>query len=114
MVRDPELEEMLHEDLAALEVEPSRLTEKPMFGGLCFLLDGHMLCACREDRAMYRVGRAHEAQALALADTRRMVHNRREYPGWAWLTGESLSNDKTRARLTAWALDTVRALPPKE
>lgn len=114
MPRDPGLEELLREDLAALEVEPSRLDQKPMFGGLCFMLDGHMLCACREDRAMYRVGRAQEPLALALPDTTRMAHNGRDYAGWVWLTGDSLSDDKTRARLTAWALDTVRALPPKE
>lgn len=114
MVRDPGLEEMLHEDLAALEVEPSRLAQKPMFGGLCYMVDGHMLCACREEGAMYRVGHAHDAEALALPDTSRMLHNSREYPGLVWLTGDSLSDDKTRARLTAWALDTVRALPPKE
>lgn len=114
MVRDPGLEELLHEDLTALEVDLSRLSHKPMFGGLCYMLDGHMLCACREDRAMYRVGRAHEAPALALPDTTRMAQNDRDYPGWVWLTGDSLSDDKTRARLTAWALDTVRALPPKE
>lgn len=114
MVRDPGLEELLNEDLAALEIASSRLSQKPMFGGLCYLFGGHMLCACREDRMMYRVGRAHEPLALALPDTTRMVHNGRDYPGWIWLSGDSLSDDKTRARLTAWALDTVRALPPKE
>lgn len=114
MARDPGLEELLRDDLAALPVDDSRLAEKPMFGGLCFLLDSHMLCACHADGAMYRVGRPHEDQALALADTTRMVHNGRDYPGWVWLTGDSLSDDKTRARLTAWSFDTVRALPPKE
>lgn len=114
MVRDPGLEELLHEDLAALEVEPSRLSQKPMFGGLCYLLDGHMLCTGHRDGAMYRVGRPHEAEALALPDATRMIHNGRDYAGWICVDGESLSDDKTRARLLAWALDTVRALPPKE
>ena len=35
-------------------------------------------------------------------------------PGYVWLHDDLLSDDATRARLTGWALDCVRDLPPKE
>ena len=109
-MRDMTLEGILRQDLGPLP----GLTEQPMFGGLCFLLDRHMLCTARQGDAMYRVGPTRHAQALAIPDIAPMIHQGRPYAGWMRLTGSSLSNDKTRARLAAWALETVRALPPKE
>lgn len=115
MVRDPGLEQALREDLGDLPgLDPASLGEKPMFGGLCFLSHGHMICAGREGRAMYRVGAAHEAEALAIPGTAPMIHKGRRYAGWVYLNENQLSDDATRARLTAWAIATVRALPPKE
>ena len=32
------------------------VTEKRMFGGLCFLLHGHMCCGVERDRLVVRVG----------------------------------------------------------
>ncbi|MDS9467140.1 hypothetical protein RGQ15_06080 [Paracoccus sp. MBLB3053] len=110
MVRDPGMEEVMRKDLGAIP----GLGEKPMFGGLCFLSHGNMICAIREGRGMYRVGRPHEAAALDIPGSERMVHGGHAYPGWIWLSGDSLSDDKIRARLTGWAMKTVRALPPKE
>lgn len=110
MVRDPGMEQAMREDLGQLP----GLAEKPMFGGLCFLSDGHMICAARHGRAMYRVGKTREPDALALPGTARMVHNGRAYAGWVYLDEHQLSDDATRARLTGWAKDCVRALPPKE
>lgn len=33
------------------------ITEKKMFGGICFLLRGHMLCGTGKHGFMFRVGR---------------------------------------------------------
>ncbi|ARC37171.1 hypothetical protein A6J80_12990 [Paracoccus yeei] len=107
---DARLEGAMRRDLGALP----GLTERPMFGGLCFLLNRHMLCAIRQEGAMVRVGPARQAQVLAMTDPAPMIHQGRPSAGWVWLAGGSLSDDKTRARLTARAPETVRALPPKE
>jgi hypothetical protein len=39
------------------------LSEKKMFGGLCFLLNGHMVCGVHKGGAMYRPGKPREAEA---------------------------------------------------
>ena len=45
MARDVGLEELLREELGTI----SGLSEKLMFGGLAFLLDGNLFCGARED-----------------------------------------------------------------
>lgn len=110
MVRDPGLEQAMRDDLGDLP----GLSEKPMFGGLCFLSHGNMICAARQGRAMYRVGKPRYDDALTVPGTTPMTHGGREKPGYVWLHDPQLSDDATRARLTGWALDCVAALPPKE
>lgn len=110
MACDARLEGAMRRDLGGLP----GLTECPMFGGLCFLLNRHMLCAIRQEGAMVRVGPARQAQVLAMTNLAPMIHQGRPSAGWVWLAGDSLSDDKTRARLAARAPETVRALPPKE
>lgn len=39
------------------------LTEKRMFGGICFLLHGNMVSAISPRNAMYRVGKDREVEA---------------------------------------------------
>ena len=69
--------------------------EKPMFGGICFLLNGNMLCAVSKGRCMFRVGKENQAEALARpgAETVEMGGVRRG--GFVWVAasaceGESL------------------------
>ena len=57
---------------------------------------------------------ARNDDALALPGTSPMTHGGRAKPGYVWLHDDQLSDDATRARLTGWALDCVRDLPPKE
>lgn len=109
MVRDPVMEDVMRKELGGLP----GLAEKPMFGGLCFLQHGHMICAIRQGRAMYRVGKSRDDKALALSGTTLMIRGGRAMPGYVWLHDDQLSNDATRARLTAWALDHARDLPPR-
>ena len=40
------------------------ITEKPMFGGVCFLRRRHMLCGAGRQGFMFRVGRAQHARAV--------------------------------------------------
>lgn len=109
MVRDPRLEDRLRADLGF----PEGLSEQPMFGGLCFLLHGNMLCAAREGRAMYRLGRAAEAEALAMPGVTPMIHGGHPQAGYVWAHPETLENDEHRRRLAALALEHAAHLPKK-
>ena len=92
----------------------SGLSEMPMFGGLCFLAHGNMICAARQGRGIYRVGKSRIDDALAMPGTAPMIHGGRAKPGYVWLHAPQLFDDATRARLTGRALDRVADLPPKE
>lgn len=59
---DKGLAQQLRDRVAGL----GQITEKRMFGGLCFMRRGHMLCGVNGGRLMLRVGKDRHAQALEL------------------------------------------------
>lgn len=109
VTRDPLLEARLPDDLG----QPDLVTSRPMFGGVCFMLNGHMLCASRKGRAMFRVGKAAEQMALSFSKTERMHQKQREMPGYVWLH-DPLADDSARQNLAQLAIAYVSTLPPKE
>jgi hypothetical protein len=58
------------------------ISEKRMFGGVCFLLRGHMLCASSSRGFMFRVGKAQHARAVARRGASPMVMNGRKFEGF--------------------------------
>jgi TfoX/Sxy family transcriptional regulator of competence genes len=110
MVRDPGLEELLRTDIGDLP----GLSEKPMFGGLCFMVNGNMMQFVRDDGAMYRVGKSQEHIALNLPGTEAMYQRGVRKHGLVWLSGDQFDDDDTRLRLTELARAAVQYLPPKE
>lgn len=110
MVRDPGLEELLRTDLGDMP----GLSEKPMFGGLCFMMNGNMMQFVREDGAMYRVGKTNEKAALDLPGTEAMYQRGVRKHGLVWLSGDQFDDDDTRRILTDLARESVQSLPPKE
>lgn len=109
MARDAGLEELLREELG----QRPGLSEKAMFGGWVFLLNGHLLCGAREDGMLLRLGKGNDTWALALADIKRMLSREREMQGWVRAGPEAYGNDMLRKRLLIAALDFVEGLPPK-
>jgi hypothetical protein len=110
MTRGPGQEQAMRDALGDLP----GLSDMQMFGGLCFLAHGNMICAARQGRGMYRVGKSRNDDALAMPGTAPMIHGGRAKPGYVWLHAPQLFDDATRARLTGRALDCVADLPPKE
>jgi hypothetical protein len=109
VARDPGLEELLHEDLGD---EPN-LSQRPMFGGLAWLLGGNLLCAARDDGMLARLGKDRDAWALEHPDVRRMVMQGRAMSGWVKAGPEACADDDLRRRLLQGALAFCRELPPK-
>lgn len=112
MARDPGLEALLEADLEGV----ARVTTKSMFGGLAWLVDGHLLCGARTGRMMLRAGREHEAEVLCLPGIEPMGSGPRAMSGWVWLFPEAYGDDTLRRRLLQRALDLIQALPatPRE
>ncbi|WP_298906379.1 TfoX/Sxy family protein [uncultured Aliiroseovarius sp.] len=109
MAYDSGLYAILKDDLG----ERPDLMEKKMFGGIAFMLNGNMLCGVHKDGAMYRVGKEHEAAALALPGARKMDFTGRPMGGFIDAGEEAMADDDTRAELLRLAVDFVSSLPAK-
>ncbi|MFA3915984.1 TfoX/Sxy family protein [Ruegeria hyattellae] len=96
---------------ADLGVEPG-LSEKKMFGGLCFLLHGHMVCGVNKDGAMYRPGKPREAEALD-AGAQPLSFTGRQMGGMVELDEGGFEDAVLRAKLTEMSLANAASLPPK-
>lgn len=109
MVRDLDLEVLVREHLE----EESGLTEKSMFGGRCWLLEGNLLCGASDRGLLIRLGDGNEKWTQGKADITPMIMQGRPMKGWVWAGPEAIANLKLRRRLLDGALAFVRALPPK-
>ncbi len=109
MAYSEDIVEMMRADLGPR----SDLTEKEMFGALCFLVDGNLLCGVRDEFAMYRPGRDREAEALA---TGAMIAAFPEPPmdGLVELDPGTFINPENRQILMQMSLDYVSGLPGQE
>jgi len=109
MARDPGLEELLRNDLRRVR----GLTEKPMFGGLAWLLHGNLLCGVRKGSMMVRLGKDNDAWALKHKGIESMVMQGRPLSGWLRANQEAYAHDALRAKLLKSAVEFNRTLPKK-
>lgn len=109
MARDQGLEALLRDDLAA----ERGLTEKAMFGGRAWLLNGNLLCGARDDGMLVRLGKDRDGWALETRDIIPMVSRGRRMHGWVWAGAEAFGDDALRRKLLDAALVFVRSLPAK-
>ena len=109
MAYDAGLAEILRGDLAHYDA----LEEKRMFGGLCFMLDGHMLRGVHKDGGMFRVGKPREAEALGIDGVREMAFTGRKMGGLVDVSDDAIADNDRRGQLMALAIENVRSLPPR-
>ena len=109
MPYDEGLAEILRQDLEGT----TGVTERKMFGGLCFMLNGNMLCGVHKGGGMFRVGKDNETAALAVAGAGPMQFTGRKMGGMVDVTEDLLGDDSRRAAVMNLARGFVSALPPK-
>jgi len=97
----------------ALGRRPS-VTERKMFGGLCFMVDGNMCVGIVGDELMVRVGPDGWPEALVQPHTREMDFTGKSMRGMVFVSGEGLSEDSDLDRWVEWGNDYARSLPPKK
>jgi hypothetical protein len=111
MPYDEDLANRLRELLAGEDA----VTEKKMFGGLAFLLNGHMsVSASRNGGLLARIDPAETEAALERPHVARMEMGGRSMDGWITVAPEGL---KTKRELAAWvkrSVGYVNTLPPKK
>jgi hypothetical protein len=109
LARDEGLEELLREDLKA----ESGLSEKAMFGGWAWLLNGNLLCGARDDGMLARLGKNKEGWALDTPDVVPMISRGRRMQGWVRAGPAAFGDDAMRRKLLGAALAFVHSLPAK-
>lgn len=94
-----------------LEGEPG-VTEKKMFGGLAFLVDGNMAVAAGSDGAlMFRRDPARDDPVSE--HIRPQVMGERVMSGWLHVDAEGVASDRDLREIVGRGLRRARTLPPK-
>jgi hypothetical protein len=90
------------------------LTEKRMFGGLAFLINGNMaVSASSQGGLLLRVDPARTASLLKEPDVRRFEMRGREMDGWLRVDESVVKSDEELRRWAGVGVDYARSLPPK-
>ena len=91
------------------------LTEKKMFGGLAFLIHGHMaISASGQGGVLVHVDPGRSADLVAATGATIAVMQGREMPGWLRVSPEDLASDDDLSRWVEIGIAHARSLPPKQ
>jgi len=88
------------------------VTERQMFGGLAFMLGGHMFCGVVKDTLMVRLGPDGAGRALDRPHVRPMDFTGRPMKGMVFVEPGGLHGAALRHWVAA-AAEYARGLPPK-
>jgi TfoX/Sxy family transcriptional regulator of competence genes len=90
------------------------VAEKAMFGGLAFLVGGHMaVAASGKGGLMVRCDPADSDRLLESPGATRMVMRGREMNGWLRVTDEAVAHDKALEKWIRIGTTYAGGLPPK-
>ena len=93
-------------------IPPRGRTEKRMFGGVGFMLDGNMIAGTFRNALLVRVGKERNAEALQQPGARPMEMRGRPLDGYV-MVDRTVLNDKALAEWIALARAYVQTLPSK-
>jgi len=108
-------DEVLADRIRELFLGDRDVTEQKMFGGLAFLIGGHMaVAASREGGLLLHVDPAIYDKLMDTTTARPMVMRGREMHGWLRIDADAV---KTKRQLTKWTdlgATYARSLPAKK
>jgi TfoX/Sxy family transcriptional regulator of competence genes len=93
--------------------EAPGVTERKMFGGICFMVNGNMCAGVTKDRLMARVGKPSYQDALKRPGAYEMEFTGRPMAGMVFVNAEDVAADEA---LTSWlqpCLEFASSLKPK-
>ncbi len=110
MAYDPDLAQRLRNVVVS---EPG-LTEKRMFGGVAFLINGSLaVSASSQGGLLLRVDPADTDSMVNGADVRRFSMRGREMDGWLHVAASAVDTDDRLRRWVSHGVSFARSLPPK-
>jgi len=104
-------DEKLAARVRELLADRSDVTERRMFGGLTFMVRGHMCCGVQADELILRLGPAGADEALASPHARPMDFTGRPLAGFVTVGRDGLSA-RALARWVERAVAWAESLPP--
>ena len=90
------------------------VVEKKMFGGLCFMVRGHMAVGLTAAELMVRVGPDAWEDALAEEHAREMDFTGKSLKGFVYVDPAGWSSKKDLKKWVARGLAFAESLPPKD
>ncbi len=106
-------DELLVERIRVLLADQPGVSERRMFGGVCFMVNGNMACGVAGDELMLRLGNELTAAALEEPHTRPMDFTGKVLKSMLFVDAAGVETD---AELQAWvqrALGFAASLPAK-
>lgn len=90
------------------------ISERSMFGGLAFLVDGKMFVGIRNASLMARVGPERHADALAMPHVRVMDFTGRPMKGYVYIDPPAIAAEGDLKAWVLWCVQHVAQLPHKK
>ena len=106
-------DERLAERIRRLIHGDQGISERKMFGGLCFMTNGNMCFGIVGNELMLRVGVDAYEETLAQAHVREMDFTGRSIRGMVYITQDGISEDENLSEWLRRGLDHAGSLPPK-
>ena len=88
------------------------VSERKMFGGLAFLVDGHMACGVVKSELMLRLGDTGAAAAVARPHARPMDFTGKPMKSMIYVGAEGIDSDGALGEWVGMAVGFVKTLPP--
>lgn len=105
-------DEGLAERIRQLMVDIPGMSEKKMFGGLSFMVQGNYACGVAETLVV-RVGKEGHDEALAQPYARLMDFTGRPMKGWVYVDSPGYEGDDDLADWVGLGMAYAQSLPPK-
>lgn len=107
-------DEGLVERVRGVLEERQDVSEKRMFGGIAFMVRGHMCVGVTDSRLMVRVGSDAHAELAGQPHARPMDFTGRPMKGFLYVAAAGVERDADLERWVGRALRYVTSLPAKE
>ena len=107
-------DEKLAQRIRDLTLGTPGLSERKMFGGVCFAINGYMACGVQKCDLVVRVGPQSHERALARNHTRPMDFTGKPMTGYIYVSEAGYKRKGDLERWISQGIAFVQTLPPKK
>ncbi len=89
------------------------LSERKMFGGIAFMIDGNLACGVQGESLIVRVGPERHSEALAQPHARPFDFSGRPMSGWVYVDPDGYASAQDFKKWIQWGVEYASSLPRK-